>query len=125
MSSVPRGRWNKRWGMAIAVCFALALGAGTSSAAPFAYITNENGGNVSVVDTATNTVVATVTAGNFPFAVAVNPAGTRAYVTNGASGSLSVIDTATNTVVATVTVGAVPAGVAVAPVRRPSLRRQR
>ena len=38
--------------------------------------------NVSVIDTATNTVVATVPVGSAPFGVAVNPAGTFAYVTN-------------------------------------------
>ena len=38
--------------------------------------------NVSVIDTATNTVVATVAVGSSPFGVAVNPAGTRAYVTD-------------------------------------------
>jgi YVTN family beta-propeller protein len=62
-------------------------------------------GSVSVIDTATNTVVAGVGVGNSPFGVAITPDGTRAHVTNESSNTVSVIDTASNTVVATVPVG--------------------
>ena len=71
--------------------------------------------NVSVIDTATNVVIATVPVGFAPSFVAVNPAGTRAYVTNDGSANVSVLDTGTNTVIATVTVGDFPIGVAVTP----------
>ena len=57
-------------------------------AAPFAYITNGGGNTVSVIDTATNTVVSTIPVGTCPQGVAVNPAGTRVYVTNDGSGCL-------------------------------------
>src|SRR5262249_9937833 len=60
---------------------------------------------VSVIDTATNTVVATVGVGNSPLGVAITPDGARAYVTNYGSHTVSVIDIATNTVVATIGVG--------------------
>ncbi len=93
----------------------LSLWAGAAHAAPFAYISNYGSNNVSVIDTATNTVVATVAVGANPEGVAVNPAGTRAYVTNFVSNNVSVIDTAANTVVATVAVGISPTGVAVNP----------
>ena len=83
-------------------------GAGTAGAAPFAYVPNTTPGNVSVIDRATNTVVATVTVGASPRGVVVTPAGTRVYVTNGGGSNVSVIDTATNTVVATVTARANP-----------------
>ena len=67
------------------------------------------GGNiVSVINAATNAVVATVTVGVLPAGVAFNPAGTFAYVANNGSNSVSVIDTATNAVVATVAVGIGP-----------------
>ncbi|MEX0801743.1 MAG: hypothetical protein WD688_00210, partial [Candidatus Binatia bacterium] len=72
---------------------------GTS--APFAYIANSRTDTVSVIDTATNTVIATVPVGLEPWGVAVHPNGSRVYVTNGGSGEVSVIDTATNTVIAT------------------------
>lgn len=42
----------------------------------FAYVTNSNSGNVSVIATSTNTVAATVTVGDGPAGVAITP-GTR------------------------------------------------
>ena len=41
-----------------------------AGAAPFAYITNNASNNVSVIDTATNTVTATVNVGTTPYGVA-------------------------------------------------------
>ncbi len=80
-----------------------------------AYVTNADSKSVSVIDTATNTVVATVGVGNHPTAVTVSPDGTRAYVTNSASKSVSVIDTKTNAVLATIGVGKKPTAVTVSP----------
>ena len=62
-----------------------------------------------MIDTATNTVVATIPVGASPQGVAINPDGTFAYVANGGNDNVSVIDTATNTVVATIPVGDAPA----------------
>ena len=80
----------------------LLLVATSAHAAPFAYITSEVDGTVSVIDTATNTVVTTIPVGRFPLGVAVNAAGTRAYIGNFGDQSISVIDTSTNTVIDTV-----------------------
>jgi YVTN family beta-propeller protein len=53
-------------------------------------------GTVSVIDTATNTVGATITAGSGSRGVAITPDGTHAYVVNDTDpGTVSVIDTAT------------------------------
>lgn len=70
--------------------------------------------NVSVIDAATNTVVATVTVGRSAIGVAITPNGTRAYVTNG-DGSVSVINTATNLVADTITGFSGPRGIAFTP----------
>src|SRR5437762_1855554 len=83
--------------------------------APQAYITNLSDGTVSVIDTASNTVMATVPVGNFPNGVAVTPDGAHVYVANVVDGTVSVIETAGNTVTATVPVGLFPFGVAVTP----------
>ncbi len=83
--------------------------------APQAYITNLSDNTVSVIDTASNTVTATVPVGNFPNGVAVTPDGAHVYVANVFDNAVSVIDTATNTVTATVKVGLIPWGVAVTP----------
>jgi len=72
-------------------------------------------GTVAVIDTATNTVVATIPVGILPEAVAITPDGTRAYVANTASSTASVIDIATNTVIATVAGLLDPLGVAITP----------
>jgi YVTN family beta-propeller protein len=95
----------------------LASMASRAEATPFAYVVNTGFNNVSVIDTATNTVVATVPVGDFPTGAAVTPDGKHVYVVNFFSppNNVSVIDTATNTVVATVPVGNFPEGVAVAP----------
>src|SRR5437879_12642801 len=77
------------------------LSAVAAQAAPFAYITNLFSDNVSVIDTASNTVVATVGVGSQPDGVAVNPAGTRVYVADAESDDVAVSDTASETVVAT------------------------
>ncbi len=89
--------------------------AAPAAAQPFAYVTNGGSNNVSVIDTATNTVVATVAVGNLPFGVAITPDAALAYVVNVFTSNVSVIDTATNTVVATVAVGSSPFGVAITP----------
>jgi YVTN family beta-propeller protein len=66
-----------------------------------AYVVNTEG-TVSVINTATNQIVATITVGTGPGGVAVTPDGTRVYVTN-TNPSVSVISTATNTVISTIT----------------------
>lgn len=78
------------------------------------------GGILSVVDTATTSVIASVPVGFFPRSVAVNSAGTRVYTVNldsfsGSQSSVSVIDAASNTVLATVPVGLGAEEVAVHP----------
>ncbi|MGW4785042.1 YncE family protein, partial [Streptomyces sp. NPDC004230] len=80
-----------------------------------AYITNTTSNNVSVIDTTTNTVVATIPVGSDPWKLAINPNGRRAYVTTAATNNVQVINTTTNTVVATVPVGAFPDAVAITP----------
>src|SRR3990170_3787634 len=86
----------------------MALHAVPAQAGPFAYIPNDGSNTVSVIDTATNTVTATVPVGANPAGVAVHPAGTFVYVANFNDNTVSVIDTATNTVTATVPVGNAP-----------------
>ena len=69
--------------------------------------------DVSSIDTATNTVVATVGVGANPIDVSITPDGAWAYVTNSGSNSVSVINTSTNAVTATATVGVNPVNAAI------------
>src|SRR5262249_57232572 len=116
----PRpGRPQKGCGirkLAFAVSLAC-LFAPASARAQNAYITNSGDNTVSVIDTATNTVVGSpITVGIEPWGVAVTPDGSKVYVTDLPSHHVSVIDTATNTVVRSpIPVGSQPYGVAVTP----------
>ncbi len=84
-------------------------------ASPFAYITNAESDNISVIDTATNKVTATISVGSNPIGVVIDPNGTKIYVVNAYSNDVSIIDTATNKITATVPVGSSPQGIAVSP----------
>ncbi|MGD0534086.1 MAG: IPT/TIG domain-containing protein [Methanoregula sp.] len=96
--------------------FCLYITVGLASATgPFAYFANSQYNNVTVIDTTSNTVIATVPVGIQPEGVAVSPDGSRVYVANYGNNSVSVINTGTNTVSTTVSVGDAPFGVAVTP----------
>jgi YVTN family beta-propeller protein len=70
----------------------------------FAYVTNAADNTVSVIDTSTNAVIATIPVGFAPYSATITPDGTRAYVANANDNTISVIDTSTNTVIATIPV---------------------
>ena len=101
--------------LAGALIMALMLLTAPGSAAPFAYVANSNSQTVSVIDTASNTVISTILVGMDPTAIALNPKGTRAYVLNHDSNSISVINTTTNTVISVYANFFFPHGIAVNP----------
>jgi YVTN family beta-propeller protein len=78
-------------------------------------VVNSVDGTLSVVDTATNTVSATIPGLTNPFLIAITPNGAFAYVTNILSGTVAVVDTATNTVTATIPVGVSPRAIDITP----------
>ncbi len=70
---------------------------------------------VSVIETATNSVIDTIRVGRRPLGVAFTPDGAFAYVANRGSNTVSVISTQSRSVVGRVHVGSYPSGVAVTP----------
>ena len=75
------------------------------------YVTNNGSGTVSVIATATNTVVpGPIAVGVHPYGTVVTRDGSKVYVVNNGSNSVSVIATASNTVAATISVGKNPVG---------------
>ncbi len=90
-----------------------------------AYVTNQGGDTVSVVDlsAATPTVSSTVTVGTHPNAAVLDRDGRRLYVANGDSDDVSVLDTRTDRVVDTISlrpypgarVGSNPVGLSLSP----------
>ncbi|HEY9001013.1 MAG TPA: beta-propeller fold lactonase family protein [Mucilaginibacter sp.] len=81
----------------------------------YAYVANSADNTVSIVNTATNTVIATLNVGKYPTGVSVSPDGSRAYVTDQGDNTVSIINTITNKVIATIPVGLGPWGIAISP----------
>src|SRR5438128_793930 len=73
----------------------------SASAQSYAYVPNGGTDTLSIIDTRTNSVVATLSGGN-PLGVGVTPNGSFAYVTNYVPGTVWVIDKS-NSIVATLT----------------------
>jgi YVTN family beta-propeller protein len=90
-----------------------------AAAQSYAYVPTRKSNSVSVINTATNSVIAVVPVGIQPLQAAISPDGAFAYVTNSGwfytNNDVSVISTATNTVVGTIPVGRFPVGVAFTP----------
>src|SRR5688572_19976396 len=69
-------------GVIVAAVIGSLIATSLAYAEPFAYVTNQDSNTVSVIDTASNTVTATVPVGSTPSSVAITPDGAGAYVTN-------------------------------------------
>jgi YVTN family beta-propeller protein len=109
-SAVGEHAMNLRISGLIAAFAVSSLLGSTQSVAQNAYITNSESDTVSVINTATSTVIATIPVGPgfTPYGVAVTSDGSKVYVVNLNSSSVSVIDAATNMVTATIIVGSDP-----------------
>ena len=81
---------------AIAAVAILGLLGSAQSFAQNAYITNEADGTVSVIDTKTDRVIATIAVADHPYAVAISADDNRAYVTD--DSGIEVINSASNKV---------------------------
>ena len=87
---------------------------GAARAQPYAYVTNYNTGALSVIDTATDTVVDRVpNVGDGR--IVLHPDGTTAFITDRGSNTIAVMDVATRQVVDRLPVGAFPWALAVTP----------
>ena len=80
------------------------------------YVTNVTDDTVSVINTANNSVIATISVGDGPNGIAFDSANNRMYVANQTDDTVSVIDTATNSVIDTIPVGDNPNSIAFDPV---------
>jgi len=99
-----------------ALVFAAAALAGVAAgAAPKAYVGNFKDSTVSVVDTASAAVVATIAVAAGPHGMAASGDGRLVYVSGEGSSSVSVIDTASDSVAQTIEVGPTPHGIALVP----------
>ncbi|HWH42688.1 MAG TPA: beta-propeller fold lactonase family protein, partial [Usitatibacter sp.] len=94
--------------LARTIAAAAALAITGALAAPFAYVSNEGSGTISVIDTATDTVVRTITAGEKPRGITTSRDGSRVFVTEQAANALVAYDTASGERAGTVPVGRSP-----------------
>ncbi|MFZ4772873.1 MAG: beta-propeller fold lactonase family protein [Chlamydiia bacterium] len=81
----------------------------------FLYVANFFSDTISVINTDTYTVVATIPVGDAPIYIAATPDGSRIYVCNAQSSSISVIDVATYTVIDTLILSGAPRVLAFSP----------
>jgi YVTN family beta-propeller protein len=79
-------------------------------------VANSADDSVSVVNTATDMVEATILGLSTPQGVAVDPAGARAYIAEQSASRVAMLNTQTNTLTTLVPVGSSPVGVAVRPI---------
>jgi YVTN family beta-propeller protein len=79
------------------------------------FVTNYLDNSVSVIDTRTQKLIATIPVGVNPRGIATTPSGDAIYVTNVGEGTVSIIDSATLTVINTITVGAIPWQIIITP----------
>jgi len=83
---------------------------------PKVYVVNTSSNDVSVIDTATDTVVKTISVSATPSELVITPDGKKVYVLLSSTSKTEVIDTATDTVIKTISsVGSVPLQMAVTP----------
>jgi len=104
--------WITRWIPAAAL---LGFAAHALAAGPQAYVANFKDNTVSVIDTGTAKVIATLPVAAGPHGMAQTPDGRTVYVSGDASSEVSVIDTAGNRVTRSIEVGKSPHGLAMMP----------
>jgi YVTN family beta-propeller protein len=116
-SGSPRTSAGLRYLALAMVACASALLFAPSALAGDAYVVNDEGKSVSVIDTSDNQVTGSpIMVGKEPVDIAITPDGRFAYVTDYGSNSVSVIDTRTNQVVGSpIKVGTHPRGIAITP----------
>ena len=82
----------------------------------YAYVANEAGSSVTVLDTLDGSIVKTIGVGHKPLGITYDAAQNTIFVANSGSANVTVISAATDTVVANVSTGAVPTGISYDPV---------
>ena len=97
--------------------FLISVALASPCLANYAYVTNNGNDSVSVIDTETNTVIASI---NLPpdsncQCVAISPDGSHAYVSSYNGNMVAIINTATNTIERTITGLTGPMGIAITP----------
>jgi YVTN family beta-propeller protein len=89
------------------------MGTAISPDGKWVYVTNGRGRTLSIIDTASDSIVASIRVGTRPWGVAVTPDGKKIYTANGPSNDVSVIDAESRRVIKTIPAGRSPWGIAI------------
>ena len=104
-----------RVGVALLSLAALGPAAASVGAEPLVYVSNERSNSVTVIDAASDKVVATIPVGNRPRGIGVSPDGRTIYVALGHDNVIAVVDAASRAVKARFAAGTDPEAFAVSP----------
>jgi YVTN family beta-propeller protein len=107
------GLFQRMWPAALVV--SLAVVAGNAQAAPFAYVPNEGSGTLSVIDIATDMVVAEIAAGKKPRGTVITKDGQRAFISDQPNNRLVIVDLVKRQASGEVPLGESPEGVGLSP----------
>ena len=102
----------------VALATLLLCWCGAGAHAELVYVANNSADTVSVFDTATGAVTATIVTAKGPSGIAITPDGSKAYVSNivdGLDGTVTVLSTATNAILATIQTHGTPQAGVVSP----------
>src|SRR5437764_11214470 len=110
-----RGEPMRRIVGSLLTLVALLLSCSAVAAGAKAYVGNFKDNSVSVIDTGTGTVIATIPVSTGPHGMSATPDGRTVYVSGDGSSEVSVIDTATDRVARRIEVGKTPHGLAMSP----------
>lgn len=80
-----------------------------------AYVTNAGSGTVSVINTLTNKVVATITGFKRPYTAIVTRGGSKVYIGNAEANEVSIVNTVTNSVIDSIPLPVTPGAMALSP----------
>lgn len=108
------GVFQRMWPAALAAGSVM-IAAGSAQAAPFAYVPNEGSGSLSVIDIATDLVVAEIAVGKKPRGTVISPDGRFAYVSDQPENRLVIVDLAKRQASGEVALGESPEGVGISP----------
>ncbi|WP_374563987.1 cytochrome b/b6 domain-containing protein [Ideonella sp.] len=106
--------FQRMWPAALAGGLAL-VAVGSVQAAPFAYVPNEGSGSLSVIDIASDQVVAEIMVGKKPRGTVVTPDGRYAYVSDQPGNRLVIVDLTKRLATGEVALGESPEGVGISP----------
>jgi len=82
---------------------------------PSVYTANFGDGDITPINTATDTAGSPIAVGGYPIAIAISPGGSTTWTADYGDGTVSPVDTATGVAGAPITVGAYPDAIAITP----------